>query len=175
MITTRCSQLPLPDWSAELLDIVSISYEWSTTVNVYASAAFLKFSFMKKFLYLEKYKLLTKQAKFSCSSLQRNEAENIVGAAHKSSRLTHVCVCRTEHVVRGQGQQRDSKGAHRRCLCHLQGVQGLAVMVQADVTYTMDAPIRAKTGPVLEGETPPQLCCVWETTWQSWRSSGSGR
>lgn len=53
VVTTGSSRVPLPDRSAELLDIGSILHELSRTINVYASAAFHKFSFMKSFLYLE--------------------------------------------------------------------------------------------------------------------------
>jgi len=53
---------------------------------------------MKNTLYLEKYKLLTKQTKFSCSYLHRSEAENTIRATHMSSQLAQECICRTEHV-----------------------------------------------------------------------------
>lgn len=45
---------------------------------------------MKKFLYLEKYNLLTKQTKYSCSIFLRSEAEKMIRETHLSSQLTYV-------------------------------------------------------------------------------------
>lgn len=72
---------------------------------------------MKNFLYLEKYKLLTKQTKSSCSNLHRSEAENMIRATHMSSQLAGLGVhlqdwtC-GERTVTEKGQQ-----SHGEMLC----------------------------------------------------------
>lgn len=80
--------MPLPDWVAELFTMVSVFYKLSGTIHFYASAAFDKFLFIKKNLYLEKCKFLTEQTKFSCSNLHRNEDENMIRATHTSLHLS---------------------------------------------------------------------------------------
>lgn len=94
---------------------------------------FTNFHSQKKFLYLEKYNLLTKQTKYSCLILHRSKAEKTIRATHLSSQLIYVlhlqdwtCSERTmtekRHKTHGEMLSKSSTGG--TCTRRDWGIQG---------------------------------------------------